>query len=200
MSVSDTLIVRLKSLDEARYRELLGARPDALRSWQLRSRLRRRVLGTVAPSQEREEATSGDAVPEPYELAGHLLERSSVIEAFQRLSTPRLQVLEAVQVLGDGCRRHDLTALMDLPDADSVSRLDEVLDELATIALIWPDGDRLRIGDEAAGLETRIDELLAGLPSGAIREIALTLGLNLGGAAHRDQLPRRLSFPCGSRR
>jgi Helicase conserved C-terminal domain len=198
MSVSDTLIVWLKSLDEARYRELLAARPDALRSWQLRSRLRRRISGTVAPPQPREEETSEDAVPEPYELAGHLLERSSVIEALQRVSTSRLQVLEAVQVLGDGCRRHDLTALMDLPDAESVSRLDEVLDELAMIALIWPDGDRLRIGNETAGLETRIggplgaglplDGLLAGLPSGAIREIALTLGLNLGGAAHRDQL------------
>lgn len=129
-SVSDTLVVWLKSLDEARYRELLAARPDALRSRQLRSRLRRRISGTVAPPRPREEA----AVPEPYELAGYLLERSPVIEALQRLSTPRLQVLEAVQVLGDGCRRHDLTALMDLPDDGSVARARRARDDRSGLA------------------------------------------------------------------
>jgi hypothetical protein len=54
MSVSDALSVWLKSFDETRYRGLLAARPDALRSWQLRSRLTRRgPPGIVAPPQSR---------------------------------------------------------------------------------------------------------------------------------------------------
>lgn len=198
MSVTDTLIIWLKSLDEVRYRRLLVARWDAVLACHRRSRLKGDGPGSAAPREPRMEALPGEALPEPHEIAGHLLERSSIIEAFQRLSTPQTQVIEAVQVLGDRCRRRDLMALIDLPDADSAARLAQVLDELAGVALVWPDGDGLRIGGETAMLCFRaggpldagfpLDDLLPDLPSGALREIALNLGLNLGGAGHRDQL------------
>lgn len=168
MSVQDSLVLWLKSLSEADHDALSAARPGA------------------------------GITTDPHELAERLLDQFSVIEAVGRLSTPQLQVLEVVQVLGDGCLRHDVTVLLDVPDAGTEALLGQVLDQLARIALVWPDGDRLRLGPATAWLETRaggplgaglpLDALLPDLPSGAMREIALNLGLNLGDAAHRDQL------------
>ncbi|WP_329238824.1 helicase-associated domain-containing protein [Actinoallomurus sp. NBC_01490] len=187
MSEQDTLIVWLKSLAPAEYRALPAARADAVRNWHARARsgLRRRSAAVPAdPAQE--------------DLAGALLEESSVIDAVVRLTTPQMQVFEAVQVLGDGGRRSELRDLLDVPDADTGKWLDEVLGELAKLALVWPDGDRLRLGTVAAWLETRIggplgaglplDALLPDLPTDVMRHIALNLGLNLARAERRDPL------------
>jgi hypothetical protein len=203
LSGDDALIVWLKSLGLDEYRALLAARPDAVRAWYLRSQLKRHQQGTIDWGTIHAQGVPDGAEPEPHEIAGHLLAGSSVVQAVQQLSTPQLQVFEGVQVLGDGCRRRDLAALMDIPDADAAARLDQVLDELAMVALVWPDGDRLRIGREALELETRLggplaaglplDVLLADLPSGAMSTIALNLGLNLGDAGDRHQLVALLS-------
>jgi hypothetical protein len=208
MSV-DALTVWLKSLGPAEYRALLAARPDAARAWSVQSQLRRYKRGMVSLSSIRTDMAPDGAMPEPHELAPHLLARSSVIESVQELSTPQLQVFEAVQVLGDRCGRRELAALLDVPDANAADQLDQILGELATVALVWPDGDRLRIGAEAARLEVRVggplaaglplEELLGEVPHGVMREVALNLGLNLSGVGHRDQLAALLLRTLGDR-
>lgn len=149
------------------------------------------------------ETVPDGVTPEPHDLAGYLLEQVSVADALQRLSTPQIQVIEAVQILGDGCRQHELTALMDVPDAATEALLGETLDELARLALVWPDGDRLRLGEATASVEIRtggplgaglpVDVLLPEVSRGAMREIALNLGLNLSTAGHFGQLTALVS-------
>ncbi|HZE31255.1 MAG TPA: hypothetical protein VE198_07440, partial [Actinoallomurus sp.] len=124
MSEQDTLVVWLKSLNAAEYKALLAARPDAVWSPYARARIGRHRTGVAG-------AMSANALPSPHDLAGPLLEESSIIAAVVRLTTPQVQVFEAVQFLGDGGRRSELRDLLDVSGADTEKRLDEVLGELA---------------------------------------------------------------------
>lgn len=190
MSVEESLAGWLESLDADRYRHLLTARADAVRLWR---------LGYSPDAWDFDgPEPAGGPDPRPGELAGPLLDPSSVIAAVGRLTTPQAQVLETVQVFGDGCRPADLPMLLDVPDPAAQAALDRVLGELADLALVWPEGGRLRLGEATASLETRpggplgaglpFDALLPDLPNRMLREIALNLGLNIGGARHRDRL------------
>jgi len=192
LTVEESLACWLESLDAGRYRDLLVARPDVVHLWRSGSPFSgARGIAGLDPADE----PLGGPDPAPGDLVEPLLAPSSAMAAAGRLTTPQHQVLETVQVLGDGCRRADLPLLLDVPDA---SALDRVLGELADLAVVWPEGERLRLGAETAALETRpggplgagmsLDMLLPDLPSRTLREIALALGLNIGAARHRDRL------------
>lgn len=203
MTAEESLACWLESLDAGRYRDLLVARADAVRLWQLGSpRVDVRGFAGLDPADE----PVGGPGPAPGDLVGPLLAPSSAIAVAGRLTTPQIQVLETVQILGDGCRRADLPRFLDVPDP---SELDHVLGELADLAVVWPEGERLRLGEVTAALETRpggplgaglpLDVLLPDLPNRALREIALNLGLNIGGARHRDPLTGLVSRALADR-
>ncbi|MDN3352189.1 helicase-associated domain-containing protein [Actinomadura sp. DC4] len=203
MTIEESLACWLESLDVGRYRDLLAARADAVLLWHLGDP-RVDVRGFAGPGPADEPIQGTD--PAPGDLVGPLLAPSSAVAAAERLTTPQIQVLETVQVLGDGCRRADLPLLLDVPDP---SALDRVLGELAGLALVWPEGERLRLGAATASLETRpggplgaglgLEVLLPDLPNRALREIALNLGLNIRGAGHRDTLTGLVSRALADR-
>lgn len=87
------------------------------------------------------------AEPEPRtvaELAQRLSVNHSVLLALHRLPTPAVQLAEVMQVLGDGCSRAAVEQLLGL-DGQRVQRLDEPLDALRRLALVWPEGAALRM-------------------------------------------------------
>lgn len=89
------------------------------------------------------------AVPPPPAL-GQLAERLSnplsVRRAMEQLDLACIQVLSALQVLGDGASEADLERLLGVPGTVSRAEFDRVLRTLRHRALVWPEsGHRLRL-------------------------------------------------------
>ena len=118
------------------------------------------------------------------ELAQRLEHPETVLAVLQTVPLPCLQVLEAVQALGAGATKAELTHLLGAgPDDPDVDR---VLQELVDLALVWPgDGDRVQAAAGVAavfpnplGLASSVRELLPLLNVQDMRKVALKLGVS----------------------
>lgn len=80
-------------------------------------------------------------------LAERLSHPASLVAALRGLSTPGLQIVEALQALGERRTRAALIDLLDgPPGVEHEAAVDAVLAELTTAALVWPgEGDRLDV-------------------------------------------------------
>jgi len=122
------------------------------------------------------------------ELADRLQTPASVTRAVQELPLPGLQIIEVLQLLGpDGGYR---TALLDWlgyrpgPDGAPPAPLATLLRLLSDWALVWPDGDQLRMAEPLYDvfpyplrLGAPASVLLARHPYDRLRAIARTLGV-----------------------
>ncbi|MGH3904628.1 MAG: helicase C-terminal domain-containing protein [Pseudonocardiaceae bacterium] len=133
------LIALLRRMDAAELAALLAARPDA----------------TVAP----EPCTVS-------ELALRLGDDGSVRSAVHQLSVPQMQLVEAVQALGDGCLRAELERLLGVGEHLDSAVLDELLDGLRRLALVWADGPVLRMAPALDQMS--IDPLALGQPAATL--------------------------------
>jgi Helicase conserved C-terminal domain/WYL domain len=117
-----------------------------------------RWLATLDPERlaeivtRRPEAAAAPAPRNLVELADRLSSRTSVADAFRPLPEPGVQVIEALQALLEGtpegtdaARRDDLAELLGRTPGDP--EIEATLGMLAQRALVWPDGDRLRMVD-----------------------------------------------------
>lgn len=158
MKSRSTLAAWLGSLDAPRLARVLATREDA-----------------AAPPEPR---TTG-------ELADRLRRPGSVALALPRLTLPHLQVAEALAALGGAASRDDLATLLGAADGEAARGLDSTLETLADHALVWPDGagalrmaSPLRQAWEAPlGLDSPLEELLAGVTSDGLRAMLVTLGV-----------------------
>lgn len=130
------LTALLRRMDAAELAALLAARPDA-----------------AVPPEPRSLS----------ELAMRLGTDNSVRTALYELSVPQMELVEAVQALGDGCSRTELEALLGVPDSLDPAVLDALLGTLRKLALVWPDGPVLRIGPALDQMCT--DPLALGAPA-----------------------------------
>lgn len=121
-------------------------------------------------------------------LAHRATSRNAALRALERLDRFTLQVLEAVVALGDdrlsepvGAPPADVARGLGLTPSDGRGRdpLDEALDTLLSLALIWPDHGRLRpvqvlreLLPHPARLGPPARALLAALPHGAAKRLA----------------------------
>ena len=121
------------------------------------------------------------------ELAERLSARASVLRVVDRLDRPCLQVVETLQLLGDGARRDDLERLHGGgPD------LERALGRLVELALVWPDGTQwVRLAAAARsltaaphGLGERLRPLLTTLGAAAQRDLAERTGCPPGSDLH----------------
>ncbi|MDQ3885917.1 MAG: hypothetical protein M3308_02600, partial [Actinomycetota bacterium] len=145
----------LRRMDATALTELLTQRPDAM------------------------------AAPQPRtfaDLAQRLSTDHSVLLALHHLPTPAVQLAEVIQVLGDGCSRAAVEQLLGLNGRGD--RLDEPLDTLRQLALVWPEGAALRmvaaLGHLTAtplALGARAAELLAPLTVEQLTRIGGEYGL-----------------------
>ncbi|MGH4024109.1 MAG: hypothetical protein ACRDRV_05940, partial [Pseudonocardiaceae bacterium] len=114
--------------------------------------------------------------PEPRsvgELAMRLGNDHSVRSALYQLSVPQIELVEALQALGDDCSHAELEQLLGVGEHLHRVVLDELLDGLSRLALAWSDGavlhlapaleqmaaDPLNLGQPAA---TLLNELTVG--------------------------------------
>lgn len=114
--------------------------------------------------------------PEPRsvgELAMRLGNDHSVRSALYRLSTPQIELVEALQALGDGCPRAELEQLIGVGEQVDPGVLEALLDALRRLALAWPDGTVLRLAPALEQMAT--DPLNLGQPA-AILLGELTVG------------------------
>ncbi|MFJ8210157.1 helicase-associated domain-containing protein [Streptomyces sp. NPDC096033] len=129
------------------------------------------------------------APPEPRsvgELADRLQRPGSVALALPRLALPHLQVAEALAALPTPASREALAVLLGAAD-DRASReqLEDVLEDLADHALVWPDGaGTLRMAgplrqawDAPLGLDAPSERLFAETTSEELRGILAALGV-----------------------
>src|SRR4051812_25613209 len=81
------------------------------------------------------------------ELAQRLAHPASVLAALRSLPLPCLQVMEALQALGEPRSRARLVELLDgSAGAEHAQAVEDVLARLTAMALVWPgDGDRLEV-------------------------------------------------------
>lgn len=131
----------------------------------------------------------GVATPEPRsldELAQRLSSDRSVRRAVQQLPVPAIQLLEALQALGDGCRRGELERFLGVGSGT----LDGLLAPLSRLALAWPERDTVRIiaaldhfTTDPLGLGDSTEALLAPLTVEQLRVI--------GGAYRVPGQPRK---------
>lgn len=134
----------------------------------------------------RPEVLAGPPVSSLTGLAGRLQESEAVIAAAGALPLPALQVIEVLQALGGPLVGIDqLTAALGRKPDDA--ELVATLTVLAQRALVWPDGDELRMAGPLwhafehplqLGLPAR--HLLEGATVAELHEIASALGLPRG--------------------
>lgn len=160
-------------------------------------------LATRSPEQLAEVlAARPDALAAPRprhlrDLAERLEIRGSVTAAAHALPTPAVEVLEVLQLLGrDGGSRPALAAWLGRRPQDPA--LTAVLDLLAARALVWPDGDHLRMAEplyhlfrHPLRLGPDAATLLASLPAEQLRGIARNLGLPAQG--RKSELVARIA-------
>ncbi len=159
MSSTSGLAAWLASLRTDQLRLLLARRPDVAR-----------------PPEPRSLA----------ELAGRLNGQRSIELAGELLSLPALQVAEAVLALSGSAERDELLALLGIGDEGVARRVDQALDELSGLALVWPAGASVRMSGAWAQV---LPNPLALGRSGQVLYQALTVaqlarigsGLGLGG-------------------
>lgn len=112
----------------------LGAWLGALDRTQLEALLRARPDAALAPVP----TTVG-------ELAAKLHRTHSIAGAMAQLSLPALQVAEAVLALGGSAARAQLLDLFGIAEDGLAGRVDQALDELLGLALVWPVGAQVRL-------------------------------------------------------
>ncbi len=117
------------------------------------------------------------------ELAERLQWLTSAGSALQSLPLPATQLVEVILATEPPTRKAVADALR-----AAESALDEPLRALADRALVWPDGELLRVGvglTEAIGwplgLGMPIAELIAGVRADELKTLAATLGLPTSG-------------------
>ncbi|MEV1288670.1 helicase C-terminal domain-containing protein [Micromonospora sp. NPDC049679] len=131
--------------------------------------------------------------PPPTELsalAARLQERGSAVAALASLPRPAVQLIEALQACGaPSVGREQLAAAIGRSPDDP--EFDGTLRTLAGWALVWPDGDDLRMTGplwsffaHPLGLGAPAARLLGAVPPGELREIAATLGLSAPRSQH----------------
>ncbi|MFE6842241.1 helicase-associated domain-containing protein [Streptomyces sp. NPDC057686] len=143
-----------------------------------------------APRLARVLATRNDAAspPEPRtvgELADRLQRPGSVALALPRLTLPCLQVAEAIAASGGSATLATLAKLLGATDGEAARGLDTVLEALADHALVWPDGNGTlhmatslrQAWDQPLGLDTALEQLLAGATSDELRGMLVALGI-----------------------
>jgi hypothetical protein len=148
-------------------------------------------LSTRTPRQladllaARPDATSPPVPRHLTELAERLEIFHSVARATHELPKPAVQAIEVLQLLGPGAGSREALAgwLGLLPDDPALAR---ILTMLADRALVWPDGEALRMADPLYGafrypllLGPPASVLLARYPAEQLRRIARTLGTPL---------------------
>ncbi|MGW2525349.1 helicase-associated domain-containing protein [Streptomyces sp. NPDC001617] len=158
MKSRSTLATWLGSLDGSRLARVLGVRKDAM------------------------------SPPEPRsvgELADRLQRPGSVALVLPRLALPHLQVAEALSALGAPASCEALAELLGVVDEETTRELDAVLEVLADHALVWPDGaGELHMAgplrqawDAPLGLDSPLEQLLAGATSDELRGMLAALGV-----------------------
>src|ERR1700742_567019 len=104
--------------------------------------------------------------PEPRsvsELAMRLGNDHSARSALYQLSVPQIELVEALQALGDGCSRAELEQLLGVGERLDRVVLDELLDGLSRLALAWSDGVVLHLAPALEQMAT--DPLNLGQPA-----------------------------------
>lgn len=134
----------------------------------------------------RPEALTGSGVTDLPALAARLQARDSVATALAALPRPTIQLIEVLQAFGGPkVGRTQLAAAVGRTPQDP--ELDATLQVLAQRALVWPDGDDLRMAgalwstfEHPLGLGAPASALLNGLPSEELNVIADALGVSRG--------------------
>lgn len=134
----------------------------------------------------RPDALTGPGVADLPALAARLQARDSVAAALAALPRPAIQLIEVLQAFGGpSVRREQLAAVVGRTPQDP--ELDATLQVLAQRALVWPDGDDLRMAgalwsafEHPLGLGPPAGALLNGFPSGQLNLIADALGVPRG--------------------
>lgn len=142
----------------------------------------------------------GGSVRDLDDLARRLEHPALVITALRESPLPLLQVVETTAALGLGATVDRLCALLEDQQGDPARHRDHVaewLDRAGTRALVWKDGDRLRmnpgIGEVISsplGLGRAAESALARLTLDSIQTIARGLGLPTGG--RKDEVIERV--------
>jgi hypothetical protein len=153
----DTLSGWLRTLDADALAEILRRRPDA-----------------ASPPPKSMEA-----------LAERLSVTNSVYRALDALDQAALDLLQAVQTLGDGCLTGDLGRLVRAGTREKRAELDRCLTELRRRSLVWPGtGGSLRLaqplhaGNSAGlGFGASLRDLLTPLVNTTLHRIAAAYGL-----------------------
>lgn len=158
MKSRSTLVMWLSGLDGSRLARVLTARKDAA------------------------------SAPEPRsmgELADRLQRPESVALVLPQLTLPCLQAAEALAALGARATRDSLAKLLGSTSPAAVHALDETLEALSDLALVWHDGNgALRMPtplrqawSTPLGLDAPLEELLAGTTSEEVRGMLAVLGI-----------------------
>jgi hypothetical protein len=144
----------------------------------------------------RRDVTIDPAPKTAEEVAGRLLQPSSLMVACTLLTLPQLQVAEVAAATGGRCDAARIGALVGVPEKD----LDLVaaLDRLAGLALIWPEGGGLaaahlgQVFPHPLGLGTAAAELYGTLTLTELRRIAKLHDVTAAGKG-RDDLSAALA-------
>lgn len=169
----------------------LGHWLRTLRPEQLRALLARRPDAAVAPEPR-----------DLGELATRLGREPSIARAAEELSTPALQVAQALLVLDRAADRAELLAVLGVADELTAGRVDQAVEELFGLALAYPAGGRVRLPGAWANV---LPEPLALGRSGLQLYHRLTVaqlsrigsGLGLGGYADKQGWVRALTAAVG---
>lgn len=158
MTQTDSLVQRLRGLDEDALAALLERRSDVL---------------------------TGQRPRDLSELAERLRHPQSLVTVLRDCAVPFLQVVEAAQALGDGCTRGALADFLDDSGPRHRVHVDEVVDQLADLGILCLEGvDRIRVPAALAeifpsplGLGQPLRVLLRDRPVDSMRRIQATLGI-----------------------
>ncbi|MEU4161171.1 helicase-associated domain-containing protein [Actinoplanes sp. NPDC026670] len=141
------------------------------------------------------------------EVAGRLLQPSSLTVACSLLTLPQLQVAEVAAALDHSCDTARIAALVGVPD-DDVDLL-AALDRLTGLALLWPEAGGLAAGHLSEVFPAPLDlgpgaaQLYGTLPLPELRRLAKLHGLsttNLGKVELVERLARKVAKPETVRR
>lgn len=158
MSTPDALVTWLSGLDDTELEALLERRPGLL-------------LGPPPRNFD--------------ELAQRMWHPYSLMAALQSRELPQLQLLEAAQLLGDGCTIAELAHLLAPTDEQHLEQVDRIVGDLAADGIVLADADGqlllpaslTRIFPQPLGLGVPIRYLLDDLTVDAMRRIQTGLGL-----------------------